>query len=127
MNRKGWPQYYVLCGHTPIAADTLMWEHAVAKRTEGCAAGNDPFRVARTEINDKCAVSTVFLGLDHQWGEGDPILFETMIFGGPLDQEMWRYETWDQAERGHEDAVTEARKACAQIDAIAENAGAKKQ
>lgn len=30
-------------------------------------------------------VSTVFLGLNHSHGGGEPILFETMVFGGPLD------------------------------------------
>jgi hypothetical protein len=25
-------------------------------------------------------VSTIFLGLDHNWGRGDPLLWETMIF-----------------------------------------------
>lgn len=50
-------------------------------------------------------VSTVFLGLDHQFGEGPPVLFETMIFGGPLDQEQWRYHTWEEAVAGHRAAV----------------------
>ncbi len=27
-------------------------------------------------------VSTVFLGLDHDWEGGQPVLWETMIFGG---------------------------------------------
>jgi hypothetical protein len=36
-------------------------------------------------------VSTVFLGLDHNWsGEGPPILWESMIFGSSLDQEQDR-------------------------------------
>ena len=33
-----------------------------------------------------------------------------MIFGGPLDQQMWRYSTWDDAETGHKMAVAKARK-----------------
>ena len=31
-------------------------------------------------------VSTVWLGLDHRFDEGPPLIFETMIFGGPHDQ-----------------------------------------
>lgn len=50
-------------------------------------------------------VSTVFLGLNHQWGRGPPLLYETMIFGGPLDGEMWRYTRWDEAETGHKAAL----------------------
>lgn len=50
-------------------------------------------------------VSTVFLGLDHQYGDGPPLLFETMVFGGPLDHEMNRYSTWNEAEKGHQEMV----------------------
>lgn len=53
-------------------------------------------------------VSTVFLGLDHRFGEGPPLLFETMVFGGPLDQECERYTTWDEAIAGHEVMVNRA-------------------
>jgi hypothetical protein len=123
--RGGWPRYYILSGHVAIAVDMWTWAAAFEKRKLGIAAGDDPFRVARTEINDNCHVSTVFVGLDHNFGRGDPLLFETMIFGGPLDQYQWRYATWDHAEHGHNQAVTEARKACAQVDAIAKNAGVK--
>jgi len=39
-------------------------------------------------------ISTVFLGIDHGWSfppdEKNPVLWETMIFGGPLDQECGR-------------------------------------
>jgi hypothetical protein len=54
-------------------------------------------------------ISTVFLALDHNWGEGPPVLFETMIFGGPLDQFQWRYCTWEEAEEGHKKALLWAR------------------
>ena len=35
-------------------------------------------------------VSTVFLGLDHSLGDGPPMLYETMIFGGNHDQHQER-------------------------------------
>jgi hypothetical protein len=57
-------------------------------------------------------VSTVFLGIDHAW-EGPPLLFETMVFGGPLDEEMERYSTWEEAERGH---AVMARRVLAALD-----------
>lgn len=51
-------------------------------------------------------VSTVWLGLNHsRIGEGPPLIFETLIFGGEYDQEMYRYTTEDQALAGHEIAV----------------------
>ena len=51
-------------------------------------------------------ISTVFLQLDHNWDpNGQPVLFETMIFGGEYDGEMWRYCTWDEALEGHNKVV----------------------
>jgi hypothetical protein len=64
-------------------------------------------RVARTQIDGDCHVSTVFLAVDHQFTPGGPpVLFETMIFGGPAGEEdQWRYCTWDEAVAGHERVV----------------------
>ena len=54
-------------------------------------------------------VSTVWLGLDHNWRPGGPpLIFETMIFEGEGFTEagaMWRYSTSKQAIRGHMHAV----------------------
>ena len=51
---------------------------------------------------EKIMVSTVFLGLDHGYNEnGPPILFETLVFNGPLRDEMDRCATWDEAEAMH--------------------------
>lgn len=51
-------------------------------------------------------VSTVWLGLDHNWWPGGrPKIFETMIFGGKLHLECWRYSTEAEARDGHEAAV----------------------
>src|SRR5690606_31539414 len=43
--------------------------------------------VARDEVNG-ILVSTVFLGLDHAFFGGPPLLWETMAFGPPLDGPM---------------------------------------
>jgi len=70
-----------------------------------------------TEITSQCRVSTVFLGLDHRfWGKGPPVVFETMIFGGPddIDQSQWRYTSYDDAVTGHKAAVRQARAALKQ-------------
>ena len=40
--------------------------------------------VDKTE-KGKVMVSTVFLRIDHSFGSGPPLLFETMIFGGKHD------------------------------------------
>ena len=50
-------------------------------------------------------VSTVFLGLDHSFNDGVPILYETMIFGGEHNDYQERYATKEQALAGHAKAV----------------------
>jgi len=53
-------------------------------------------------------VSSVFLGIDHSFdtSEGaEPILFETMIFGGAYDQFQWRYTTAEEALEDHDKIV----------------------
>jgi hypothetical protein len=54
----------------------------------------------KTEVND-CIVSTVFIFLDHSFGDRPPILFETLVFGGLLNDEGERYSTKAEAEAGH--------------------------
>ena len=61
-------------------------------------------RVAKTEFDDGF-VSTVFLGLDHRFGPGEPVLWETMIFGGPHNEYQKRYTSRATAELGHRKAV----------------------
>lgn len=51
-------------------------------------------------------VSTVWLGLDHNWWPHGPRkIFETMIFGGIHDLEQWRYDTEENARHGHSEVV----------------------
>lgn len=64
---------------------------------------NTEHRVVAQETVNGVLVSTVFLGIDHNWfGKGPPILFESMVFlpgDGELQQ---RYATWDEALAGHQ-------------------------
>jgi hypothetical protein len=62
-------------------------------------------RVAWTDLGSLGRVSTVFLGLNHAYDDGPPIIFETMIFDGPMADYMERYSTEDQALAGHAFAV----------------------
>lgn len=53
-------------------------------------------------------VSTVWLGLDHQFGKGPPLIFETMVFpkeGDYRDSDCERYSTEEEALKGHEAMV----------------------
>jgi hypothetical protein len=57
-------------------------------------------QVAVDQVGD-AKVSTVFLGLDHSFGDGLPVLWETMVFGGKLDGEQDRYTSREDAVKGH--------------------------
>jgi len=82
---------YILVGHQPvICRDLMTWAHWF-ETADRC--------VRLTEQGD-VVVSTVFLGLDHAWGD-TPELFETMVFAGDHGGDMERYSTWDEAEAGH--------------------------
>lgn len=94
---------YILKGQEPISVSSLMVWGRWFKRADRA--------VALTKLAD-CEISTVFLGLGHGFDKnGDPLLFETMVFGGPLDLMGERYTTWAEAEAGHQrmiDRVAEA-------------------
>ena len=59
------------------------------------------FSVANTCLPDGRRVSTVYLGLDHSFGEDPPLLWETMVF--PEANVCERYETLEQAIQGHKE------------------------
>lgn len=94
-------EHYILQNRKPVPVDLLTWAAWFEDAAERF--------VKKTTIGDS-EVSTVFLGLDHAFGfDVEPKLFETMIFGGPLDQYQERCATWDQAEAMHADAVKRAQ------------------
>lgn len=68
------------------------------------------------EIVDNKRISTIWMGLDHQYRENaPPLLFETMIFdhaNGYRDIYMTRYSTWQEAEAGHAKAVQWVKNGC---------------
>ena len=94
---------YILDGCTPVAVDDLkVWARWIETANR---------QVEETFI-DEARVSTVFLGLDHNfYFSSAPILFETMVFGGPLDQEQRRYPTWDDAVVGHHHMIGRVQRA----------------
>lgn len=81
--------------------------------------------VAKTTFGD-VTVSTVFLGLDHSFDSGPPLLWESMVFGGPLNGEQDRYATRAEADAGHTAlciAVTEALEQAAAAVAVVDREG----
>lgn len=70
----------------PFIGDFIEWAHAMESEAR-IVEHSHPF--------PDVLVSTVFLSLDHNFsrlwgGGGEPIYWESMIFGGPYDQEQWR-------------------------------------
>lgn len=71
---------------------------------------NSNNRQLKKDLVGKYWVSTVFLGLDHNFLEGEPILWETMIFSESEDQNKYegyqeRYITKKEAIEGHQKAI----------------------
>lgn len=64
----------------------------------------DRRRIAKTEIEkdgENITVSTVFLGIDHSFGGTVPLVFESLIQGGELDDLMVRYHFYGEALQNH--------------------------
>lgn len=70
---------------------------------EWMRAYKDDRRIGDTTLADGKRVSTVFLGLDHQFGDGPPLIFETMVFPSNSYAELdcKRYTTKAEAIAGH--------------------------
>lgn len=67
------------------------------------------------EIINKKRISTVFLNINHNLcDEGEPLLFETMVFSEGNWSEIYceRYSTWQEAEEGHKRAVEWVKNGC---------------
>src|SRR4051812_23508465 len=90
---------YILDGRTPKKASLEEW----ARWFESADR-----HVCQDTVGG-VRVSTVFLGIDHNFGDGPPLIFETMIFGGPHNEHQTRASTWDEAEAQHAEALAMAR------------------
>ncbi len=84
--------------------DLMTWAKLMEDREYKIVARHDDERVM---------ISTVWLGLDHNFGGGKPLIFETMVFvnsdalaRGDIDpkynQLCWRWHTEEEAKKGHE-------------------------
>lgn len=97
------PRHYILdAERQPVPCGAETWARWFT------SASQDGSRIVAKTRRETWVVSTVFLGLDHNWFEHGPaVLFETMIFGGDNWDEEYceRCSTWDMAELQHERAV----------------------
>ena len=58
-----------------------------------------------TTLDSKTVISTVFLGIGSFALQEKANLFETMVFGGKMDLKVYKYSTYEQAVKGHDDVV----------------------
>lgn len=61
-----------------------------------------------TDLGARGRVSTIWLGIDYGFGllgGRPPVIFETMIFGGPMDGHVCRWSTRAEARAGHRSTV----------------------
>ncbi len=98
--------YYILKDKKPVSVKDFA-EYAEFMEIR------DNSIIQQDTLDDGVFVSTVFLGINHSHSDDKqpPILFETMIFDGRYDQYQVRYSTWEEAERGHQDALKLAKSA----------------
>jgi len=99
------PIYYVLRNRTPVPVhNPLEWARAFETGDRRVALD-----VIEQPDADPVTVSTVFIGVDHNWSpKGPPLVFESLVFGGPLEGHMYRYSTWEKAAAGHKILTDEA-------------------
>ena len=86
-------QYFVLEGTRVRAVDFMEWAFWME--------ANRSKRIIQQEWIGGCLVSTVFLGINHNFLDGPPLLFETMIFHGKHDGYTARCTNWFEAHHEH--------------------------
>lgn len=93
---------YVLDGTTPRKVDTAEeWARGFSDHLN---------RHVGDEMVGEARISTVFLGVDHNFlPNRPPLLFETMIFGGVHDGHQTRASTYEEAKKQHAEAVALVR------------------
>lgn len=75
-----------------------------------CLFASPDRHVAYTVVGDGWEVSTVWLGLNHQFGDGVPLIYETMVFNDE-DGGVWQERTTnrDAALACHDQALAWAQ------------------
>lgn len=75
------------------------------------------YRIVEQWHYEDVLVSTVWLGFDHSFGGGPPMIFETMVFGMSEDSDeyMRRYSTEEEARQGHQEMLTLIQMALAEL------------
>lgn len=97
-------KYYILRGRDVVPVPMLEWALWLETNCVERQVGLD-------FVGDH-RVSTVFLGLDHNFCDDEsPLIFETMIFAdGNWDgEDCWRCSTYEEAEKQHQEPTCDLR------------------
>lgn len=92
-------KYYILNKDKSISPTNDIMEWA------GFMDNKENSLIVRKSFLGDCEISTVFLGIDHNWFGGEPHLFETMVF--PDCEIMERTRTYEEAVKKHEEICRE--------------------
>lgn len=100
--------HYILVDRKPVLCTLMEWATWYNEERRRVAETHTPFH----------SISTVFLGIDHNFsGVGPPVLFETAVFLEEYDRpsisrrptrpcvDIARYSYWDHAAAGHNQMV----------------------
>ncbi len=99
--------YYLNEDHTYRACSLEEWSDQIEHRQK-----NKTKHIAHDLINGK-TISTIWLGINLNYGEGPLHLFETMVFDeAGLSIYLERFSTWDKAEEGHRKAIEWVNNGC---------------
>lgn len=102
------PKFYVLVNRVPVPELNLTsWSNMFGTFDRTVRKSEGKITLDGNNMGE-ITVSTVFLGIDHAV-QGPPMLFETMVFGGPSDGEQDRCSTWEAAEKMHEAMVLKVK------------------
>jgi hypothetical protein len=98
LRRHEHARFYTLdaIGH-PVPCNRAEWERCLADR-EKCI-------VRQNDLENGVSVSTVFIGINKRVASGAPLLWETIISGGPHNNYETHYSSRGDALKGHASAL----------------------
>ena len=104
MSKWYWKDGRLAVDFTWHDTDFPRWKEAMDKMEK--RLGDYEYKVVKkTHCKNGYEVSTVWMGLDHNWMGGQPMIFETMVFSKDGGGYMERYSTESEARAGHKRIV----------------------
>ena len=86
-------RFYKLVDRKPVQCSFAEFSEAMK---------DDANRVIAQNLVGELQVSTIFTGIDTNFGGDEPLLFETVVFGLPDDlRPQWSLGNWDEAMEIH--------------------------